>query len=159
MSLLGRAEDVPDVAVAMRTLGGAGLSTKQIFGRDLSLMVATRGPGYHSRPHVHECEQLNYVLSGEIWIFVEDSGTRLSAGDFFRVPRMQVHWAWNRGEEPCELLEAHAPGLDVGAEDPVDLLDEGEDPGVIARVPMIWASDDYVEQGEASLREQDEHAE
>jgi mannose-6-phosphate isomerase-like protein (cupin superfamily) len=152
MPLYTRADELEGAEVAMKSFGGSGLSTKQVFGRELSLMVATRGAGYHSRPHVHDCEQLNYVLSGEIWIFVEDEGTHLSPGDFLRVPRMKVHWAWNRGDEPCEIVEAHAPGLDLLArEDAPDLTEEGEDPAGFERVPMVWASDDYVEKAEADI--------
>lgn len=44
-------------------------------------MIASRAPGYHTRPHAHESEQINYVLEGEIWFFVEDKGFLCRKGD------------------------------------------------------------------------------
>jgi quercetin dioxygenase-like cupin family protein len=45
-------------------------------------MVATRPPGYHTKPHMHVSEQINHVLEGEIWFFVEDKGYLCKKGDF-----------------------------------------------------------------------------
>ncbi len=145
MTLLVRADDVPEATVPMKLKAGV-LSTKQVFGRDSSLMIARRSAGYHSRPHVHNCEQLNYVMEGEIWIYINGSRFHLRTGDFNRVPKMAVHWAWNRSESDCLLFECHAPGLDMLPRDQtVELLDEDESPSDIERVPQIWASDDYLE--------------
>src|SRR5437879_3719736 len=145
MGLLARANEVPESSVAMKVSGGA-LSTKQVFGLDCSIMVARRSGGYHSRPHVHNCEQLNYVMRGEIWIFVANEKFQLREGDFFRVPKMAVHWAWNRSTEDCVLFECHAPGLDLLPRDEtVDMLIGAETSGEVQRVANIWASDDYLE--------------
>ncbi len=99
--------------------GGALLDVKEgsmttyfVYGNKANLMVAIRSTGYHSKPHRHDCEQLNYLLNGELWIFIEDQAFHLSQGDFLRIPRNVVHWAWNRGSEPCTLIEVHAPVLD-----------------------------------------------
>jgi quercetin dioxygenase-like cupin family protein len=145
MALLVRAGDVPESKVPMKLKAGA-LSTKQVFGRDASIMIARRSAGYHSRPHVHNCEQLNYVMEGEIWIFTNGDRFHLREGDFNRVPKMAVHWAWNRSDRDCVLFECHAPGLDMLPRDQtVDLLEADESPRDIERVPNIWASDDYLE--------------
>src|SRR3546814_5075875 len=85
------------------------ISTKLVYGNEISLRVAVRHGGYHSRPHVHDSEQLNYLAEGELWIYVEGQGYHLRAGDFMRVPRMAVHWAWNRSDRPCVLYESHCP--------------------------------------------------
>lgn len=152
MALLARADEVPDATVAMKTFGDGGLSTKQVFGTSVSLMLARRTAGYHSKPHIHNCEQLNYLLEGEMWIFVEDDAFRLRQGDFLRVPTLKVHWAWNRSDEDCVLIEAHSPGLDLLPRDKtVDLLDPKEPNEEIIRVPQLWASTDYATEGEAKL--------
>src|SRR5215510_12084348 len=52
---------------------GSMISVKG-YGNECSLMIASRAPGYHTTPHVHESEQLNYIQEGEIWFFVEDKG-------------------------------------------------------------------------------------
>ena len=95
---------------------GATLKALIVGGAELSLMVADRPPGYHSIPHTHPAEQLNYVLEGQLWVFVEDEGFQVARGDFFRIPRDAVHWSWVAGEQTARIIEAHSPGL---AEDPL----------------------------------------
>ncbi len=93
-----------------------GLSTKIVYGETGSIMVARRPDGYHSTPHFHACEQINYVSEGEIWGYVADlkgnaGSYHLRKGDLWRVPDMAVHWTWNRSGGPCELVEFHSPGM------------------------------------------------
>ena len=96
-----------------KTLPGTGrLTSFFVYGEHSNLMLATRGSGYHSRPHTHACEQFNVLLAGNLWIFVKDKGYLLHAGDFFRVPKSTLHWAWNDGDSDSVLLEAHSPVLD-----------------------------------------------
>jgi quercetin dioxygenase-like cupin family protein len=85
--------------------------TQRVYGMDSSMLIADRDPGYHTNPHRHDCEQLNYVVSGEIWFFVEDKGYRCRAGDIMRIPRNKVHWAWVRDGHNCSVIECHAPAL------------------------------------------------
>jgi mannose-6-phosphate isomerase-like protein (cupin superfamily) len=88
-----------------------GLDLRMIYGTDMSLMFASRDPGYHTKPHMHDAEQLNYIVEGELWIFVEEHGYRCVKGDIMRIPRNKIHWAWNRGNSKCVMLEAHNPPL------------------------------------------------
>ena len=81
------------------------------YGNECSLMIATRRPGYHTKPHQHESEQINYVIDGEIWFFVKDKGFLCKKGDFHRIPANTVHWAFNRSDQDATVAEAHAPGL------------------------------------------------
>jgi quercetin dioxygenase-like cupin family protein len=126
MSLFVAASDVPVQTVDMET---TSFETRLVFGTQGSLMVAARPAGYHSPPHVHDCEQLNYLQEGELWIFLEQRAYQLRPGDFLRVPPGVVHWSWNRTEAPCTLIEVHCPGLQ---DDPklgsaaVGLFGEGE---------------------------------
>ena len=89
------ADQIKEEVVEMKVAGGE-LRTKQVLGQNSSLMVAARSGGYHSEPHAHDCEQLNYVQRGEIWVFIEDTAYHLRTGDFLRIPPGAVHWAWNR---------------------------------------------------------------
>jgi gentisate 1,2-dioxygenase len=93
-------------------------------------MYATRAPGYHTTPHAHEAEQINYVLEGEIWFFVEERGFLCKAGDFHRIPADKIHWAWNRSEADAIVVEAHSPALVAGKlqQTSIGLFDEGETP-------------------------------
>jgi gentisate 1,2-dioxygenase len=105
-------------------------------------MVATRQPQYHSKPHRHDSEQLNYVLQGELYVFVDDDGFVAREGDVFRIPRNAVHWSWVQGTKPCVLLEMHAPPLigDPGVtETAVALLSDAERD--VRGIGSEWPSD------------------
>jgi gentisate 1,2-dioxygenase len=98
------------------------------------MMVATRAPGYHSNPHRHDAEQINYVLDGEVWVFMESESFLMKKGDFSRIPRNALHWAWNRSDKPCTLVEAHAPACDpLVRENALGLFVRGRDAEPIDR--------------------------
>lgn len=135
-----------DIASARVETYGGHMETRMVYGKEASLMVATRPAGYHSRPHIHDCEQMNYVVDGEIWVFVEDKYFLVKAGDFYRVPAMAVHWGWNRSDKPVTIVEVHAPPLDhTHYPHVVALLEDGEhmEPGKLKR--NIRVSDEYAE--------------
>lgn len=96
-------------------LHGGSMKTLFVYGNEANMMVATRSAGYHSVPHRHEPEQLNYVIEGELWVFIEDEAWHLKKGDFLRIPGNKLHWAWNRGDVPCTMVQCHAPVLDPEA--------------------------------------------
>jgi quercetin dioxygenase-like cupin family protein len=156
MSLKAAGRAVPRRRVTLEA--GTAFETAFVSGKHVNLMIAHRPPGYHSRPHAHDAEQLNYVQEGEVWFFVGDRGWHLRAGDFFRVPRGAVHWMWNRTARPLVLIEAHAPSM---ADDPlfaafaVRLVDAGGGAvrgeerievvlrdGTRVRVPRVFAAED-----------------
>jgi mannose-6-phosphate isomerase-like protein (cupin superfamily) len=114
------------------------LDTLFVYGESANMLVATRGGGYHSKPHVHRSEQLNLVLSGEVSIFVSGICYRLKPGDFFRVPGMAEHWAWNETTEPCVLAEVHTPVLSVALPDPVPLLPKERLPFVVSTKSLYF---------------------
>lgn len=117
------------VAEQVADMGVASFRTKAVYGNASSLMIATRPAGYHSAPHTHDCEQLNWLQSGELWVFVVDRAFHLRAGDFLRIPAGELHWSWNKGSGPCTLVEVHTPGMQddaLIANDAVGLFDEDE---------------------------------
>jgi len=126
MSLHAKREDVPERKVVLKEGEGQGtMVTRQAYGNESSLMVAVRPPGYHTRPHVHVSEQINHVLEGEIWFFVEDRGFHCKKGDFHRIPANRVH-------SEAVVVESHSPPL-LGAEAmeaAAALFEEGEVPQV-----------------------------
>ena len=102
---------------------------QRVYGLETSLLIADRDPGYHTNPHRHDCEQMNYILSGEIWFFVEGQSWRCRKGDIMRIPRNTLHWAWVRSKEGCSVLETHSPplpGNGVARESAVPLLADNE---------------------------------
>ena len=112
--------------------GTGQMVVRKGYGNECSLMIATRKPGYHTKPHQHESEQINYVMDGEIWFFVKDQGFLCKQGDFQRIPANTVHWAFNRSDKDCTVAEAHAPGLIGGraGDNAVGLYGEGEKPAI-----------------------------
>jgi quercetin dioxygenase-like cupin family protein len=126
--------------------GTGQMVVKKGYGNECSLMIATRRPGYHTKPHQHESEQINYVLDGEIWFFVKDKGYLCKQGDFHRIPANTVHWAFNRSDKDATVAEAHAPGLIGGraGDNANALFDDDEKPqirgpGVNKNVPFDQA--------------------
>lgn len=108
-----RKSALPTRRAAPSSAANAGviLASQRVYGQETSIMFAERGPGYHTRPHQHDAEQMNYILSGEIWFYVDGRGYRCKPGDLMRIPRNAVHWAFNRGNEQCVIIETHCPPL------------------------------------------------
>ena len=133
MSLHVKSQDVPERrGVRTGAEGQGSMVSQKAYGNECSLMIASRAPGYHTTPHVHVSEQINYVQEGEIWFFVEDKGFHCEQGDFQRIPSNKTHWAWNRSDQNATVAEAHAPALIGGrsAEGAVGLFDDVETPAV-----------------------------
>ncbi len=112
--------------------GQGSMVVKKTYGNELSLMVAVRAPGYHSKPHHHESDQIIHVLEGEMWFFVEDQGFHCKKGDFLRIPANKIQWDWNHSDKEAVVVEAHAPALIGGpsGEGAVGLFEEKEAPQV-----------------------------
>lgn len=159
MGLRVNKDEVPEAGLSGANLEGGELVTRMVHGNTMSMLYAVRPDDYHSTPHVHDSEQLNYVLEGEIWLFLEDEATLMGPGDFSRVPRMAVHWS-KVEDGPCVMVESHAPPY-IGDEDlagadnerVVGLFADGEDPDVEAGSDNVWAAESYAD-GEAELIEE-----
>jgi len=136
--------DIPEtVLVPTKYLSGGSVGAQIAYGRDVSLMIATRQAGYHSKPHLHDSEQLNYVLEGELNVFVENSGFLAKKGDVFRIPRNAIHWSWVQGSGPCVLLEAHSPPLigDPGVTDTAVALMDSAQRATVTGIASQWPAD------------------
>jgi quercetin dioxygenase-like cupin family protein len=142
MPLYVRREDLTNDTI---TTQYTNMSTQMVYGNESCLMLATRPGGYHSHPHKHDTEQNNYVVDGEIWVFVEDKFFLVKAGDYYRIPRNAVHWGWITSDKPCTILEVFAPTF-LGGTHPnaVGLYDEGEKPGPLPQIKQEAVSDDYM---------------
>lgn len=120
-----------DVQIGIMDMGDAAFRTRIIYGIDSSLMIAERPPGYHSRPHRHDCEQLNILERGELYIYTTEGAYLLRPGDALRIKPNLIHWSWNRADVDCVLIEVHTPGIQNDpklAEFATALLDTGEAP-------------------------------
>jgi quercetin dioxygenase-like cupin family protein len=113
VALHRRGEDVPKRTFQAPQADGGTVSveTQAVRGRMGWLVVATFPPGYHGAPHMHDSEQLNYILEGECWLYINDDAFLMKAGDFARVPPGAIHWSWNRSDRPCTWIEVQTPAL------------------------------------------------
>jgi len=140
--LLVSLADVPEtVLVPTKFLTGGSVGAQIAYGVNSSIMVATRQPQYHSRPHSHDSEQLNHVLDGELYVFVDNDGFLARKGDVFRIPRNAIHWSWVQGTGPCVLLETHTPPLigDASVTDTaVALIGDDESRADLVAVSSQW---------------------
>ncbi|MFH1560193.1 MAG: cupin domain-containing protein [Chloroflexota bacterium] len=125
--------EVPARATAKPRVGSK--TSKGVYGNECNMSVVTRVPGYHTPPHRHDSEQINYIPDGEIWFFVEDKAHKCRAGDFQRIPRNAIHWAWNRSDKPAAVVEPHAPPSGEHAHPDLQggLFDDEETPRIRAR--------------------------
>jgi quercetin dioxygenase-like cupin family protein len=129
MPLHIKAKDVPKRK--QTPIKGEGMKeVSRVYGRECNLTPNWYHPGYHTRPHYHDCEQMNYVVEGEVWFFVENKGFHCEKGDYVRIPRGRIHWAWNKFDKTAEVFEVHAPPLIKGKPGSavVGLFDDDEDP-------------------------------
>jgi quercetin dioxygenase-like cupin family protein len=129
----------------MQAGAGGALRAQMVYGSDTSIMIADRETGYHSKPHYHDAEQMNYVMAGSIWFFIEDGGCKAVQGDIVRIPRNARHWAWVRDPGGCTLFESHTPPLTGDAkmqQGAVSLLGPDEDAGDVRGVKNLWADID-----------------
>jgi quercetin dioxygenase-like cupin family protein len=133
MALHAKDQDIPRRKRVQTGAHGEGsMVVRKSYGNEASMMIAVRAPGYHTKPHVHESEQINFIMDGEIWFFVDDQGYHCKKGDFQRIPANRVHWAWNNSNADAVVAETHAPALIGGrsSEGAIGLFEEGETPNI-----------------------------
>jgi quercetin dioxygenase-like cupin family protein len=150
--------DIPEtVLVPAKYLSGGSVGAQIAYGRDVSLMIATRQPGYHSKPHLHDAEQLNYVLEGELQVFVENTSFLAKKGDVFRIPRNVVHWSWVQGNGPCVLFETHSPPLvgDPGVTDTAVALMNSSECETVTGIASQWPADFDLDAAERTILRSD----
>jgi len=133
-----------------RASDSARIDMRMVFGRNVSIAVANCEPGYHPVPHLHASEQINYVAKGEVWIYVDGIAYQLNEGDAIRIPRMKMHWMWNRSPEICTFYESHCPSIcgdravwdsASGLFDTVEPRPSGEYPRVVWLAEKYWESE------------------
>jgi len=72
---------------------------------EMSAALAVFEAGGSNAEHTHpNCEELVYVLDGEIEHTLGEQSTVLRAGDLFVVPRHAPHRLVNRSGAPCRML-------------------------------------------------------
>ena len=104
--------DVPPIDGQVRRYAGSGAEATDFgsvewveregypAGAELTVGVATFGAGKSNVEHIHpNCEEVVYVLDGEVEHTLGDQRTTLRAGDLIIVPRGVPHQLINNGAE------------------------------------------------------------
>lgn len=132
-----------DVSLLPPEMIDAGHARAQVvYGPDASVIIASRDAGYHSKPHRHSSEQINYLLTGEAWVFIEEDGYLMKAGDLLRIPGNKVHWAWVKGDMSVSVVEVHTPPLTADYEaGRVSLLLTDEEEARVEHTSNQWVQD------------------
>jgi quercetin dioxygenase-like cupin family protein len=105
-----QADDMSDNNIdSADRVAAKGHDMRLVHGNDCAFAVSLRRGGYHSSPHIHDYEQVNFIQEGEMWFYVHDQGFHLTAGDFLRIPRNAIHWSWVQTEQPCLCYEVFSP--------------------------------------------------
>jgi len=146
MGLHVKASDVPWLAPKNTEVltEELGIELAMVYGEKFDVMIARRQPGYHSTPHRHESEQVNYCIKGKMWSYIDDDVVLIEEGDFRRIPAWSTHWAWNRFDEECVMLEVHAPMSHIERHVPfaIGLFADGEEPRIEHAKPIEYTSAD-----------------
>ena len=127
------------------------IKLRMVFGNSVSLAVAECEPGYHPAPQIHNSEQINYVAEGELWVYIEGVAYHLRQGDAIRIPRMKMHWMWNRSLSKCVFYESSCAPLigDAVIRNSIcGLFDEPRARPAQAYPEVIWLSEHYAADAE-----------
>jgi quercetin dioxygenase-like cupin family protein len=127
------------------------IDLRTVFGHFVSIGVAECKPGYHPAPQIHASEQINYIAEGELWVYIEGVPFLLKQGDAIRVPRMKMHWMWNRSSQPCKFYESNCPPL-IGdpavRNSPSALFDESQPKPQGDYPQVVWLARKYADEAE-----------
>jgi Cupin domain len=87
----------------------------EVTGTNDALRLGTAGNSRH--PHMHRTQTLDYaiVVSGEIWIVMDDGETRPFAGDVVIQRGTRHAWA-NRSDRPCVVAFVMIDALPLSGE-------------------------------------------
>lgn len=86
---------------------------KSITGENSQICIMRLTPG-EATDHSHPQEQLGYVLSGSVEIFVEQEKKILGPGEGYHIPGGARH-GFTVGDEPVEYLEIFCPPKEENA--------------------------------------------
>jgi len=137
------------VSVHSMALGASAegkLTSKVVHGLEHNMMMARRVGGYHSKPHTHDCEQLNYLIKGEMWGFTPDRAFHRGSGEITLIPRNTPHWAWVPSDDETILFEVHSPVLGSAQNRKALLLDSEKNiPYRVVKNTTPWDVDEMWE--------------
>jgi quercetin dioxygenase-like cupin family protein len=76
-------------------------------GTQMTLGVVEIAPGETNPRHFHDCEEVLYLLEGELLHAVGAEWVRMRAGDAIRLPKGTPHQARNTGAVTARMIVAY----------------------------------------------------
>ena len=76
-------------------------------GAGMTLGVVEIAPGESNQRHMHDCEEVLYLIAGELEHAIGDEWVRLRAGDAIRIPKGTPHQARNVGGSTARMVVAY----------------------------------------------------
>jgi quercetin dioxygenase-like cupin family protein len=146
-------------AMPREAADSARIDMRMVFGKSVSLAVAECEAGYHPAPHIHASEQINYVAEGELSVYVDGALYLLRQGDAIRIPRMKMHWMWNRSSKKCVFYESNSLPLAGGTEmlaSRCGLFDEPVNLPAEHYPQVVWLARKYADDAEARAEQPQE---
>jgi quercetin dioxygenase-like cupin family protein len=86
-----------------------GVERKAFSGNGATLALHRLHPGHEPNPHRHPHEQIVYILSGQVKLYLGDDVHVLGPGGLLLVPPNVRHWAEVIGDEPVLNLDVFTP--------------------------------------------------
>lgn len=106
------ADHDPQVVSAAEGLRKAVLFDGEDGTKDVALRRFTLEQGSEVPRHTNEVEHIQYVVSGEYVVGIDDAEHTVQGGDAIHVPAGVVHWYRNDGDETGVFLCAVPTGDD-----------------------------------------------
>jgi len=100
----------PEVSGTEGNFAG-GVATRGSGAGEVSVIRQRQMPGASNPPHLHDREEVMFVLSGEVRVTADGEGIGLFAGDALIVPSGTAHRIENVGGEEAEWLLAAPAGI------------------------------------------------
>lgn len=88
------------------------LDNAELTGSEtLTFGVVRINAGQSNPEHLHpNCDEVLYVVSGQLYHTIGVSVHHLRSGDLIHIPAGARHRCWNPGDEPCEVVVAYNTG-------------------------------------------------
>jgi quercetin dioxygenase-like cupin family protein len=86
-----------------------GVSRSGFRGDDVLMVMNWLEPGMETNPHSHPCEQVVYIVQGQMKFHIGDDIIEGGPGSLIRIPPNVQHYGEPLGDEPVLNLDVFSP--------------------------------------------------
>jgi mannose-6-phosphate isomerase-like protein (cupin superfamily) len=94
----------------VETYGGIGFTSKELItyentgSKTMRLALIELPPGYSTKEHVHNCEEIFYIIEGRGVVIIEGKEYPIEAGDAVYIKENLRHKTINTGNTPLRYI-------------------------------------------------------